>query len=167
MNPILIKPRTDTTSQVVLLGRVWGQTSASDYHTWQVEELFPAVLASYRKLASAYDLVLLEGAGSPAEINLRDHDIVNLRMAKAADARCVLFLERPEDLDRADVLILTGTKQTIDDLDWLTRQGFAPKLRQHSAQTYLAIGICGGFQMLGAHLEDPCGVENNGVPLER
>src|ERR1700741_2779708 len=58
MNPILIKPRSDTSAQVVLLGKVWGQVTASDYHTHRVEELFPAVLASYRKLASEYDLIL-------------------------------------------------------------------------------------------------------------
>jgi adenosylcobyric acid synthase len=296
MNPILIKPRSDTGSQVVLLGKVWGQVSASDYHTYQVEELFPAVLESYRKLALQFDLVLLEGAGSPAEINLREHDIVNLRMAKAANAPCVLvgdidrggvfasllgtmellepgeremfkgflinkfrgdlsllppgiemmehrlglpcvgvvpylhtlgldeedsvavqdrssvrrtwdssdeddspdrrlrvgvialphmanftdfdalsaepsvslaFLERPQDVARADVVILPGTKQTIDDLDWLTSRGFAPKLREHDWHGRLTIGICGGFQVLGATVEDPCGVENNGGPLER
>ena len=95
----------------MLLGRVWAQTSASDYHTRQVEELFPAVLESYRKLACAYDLVLLEGAGSPAEINLRDHDIVNLRIAKAADARCVLV----GDMERGGVFAsLLGTMELLE-----------------------------------------------------
>ena len=86
MNPVLIKPRSDTSSQVVLLGKVWGQVSAADYHTNRVEQLFPAVLQSYQRLASKYDLILLEGAGSPAEINLRERDIVNLRMAHASNA---------------------------------------------------------------------------------
>jgi adenosylcobyric acid synthase len=58
MNPILIKPHSDITSQVVLVGKVWGQVTASDYHTRVVEELFPVVLESYRKLASEYDLIL-------------------------------------------------------------------------------------------------------------
>src|SRR5262249_48483105 len=59
MNPILIKPSTDTTSQVVLLGRVWGQVTAADYHTNRAEQLFPVVLQSYQKLASQYEVVLL------------------------------------------------------------------------------------------------------------
>src|SRR6266850_2994297 len=80
MNPILIKPSTDTSAQVVVLGRVWGQVTALDYHQRLVEELFPTVVASYQALAADHDIVLLEGAGSPAEINLKAHDIVNMRM---------------------------------------------------------------------------------------
>ena len=99
MNPVLIKPSSDTGSQVVLLGRVWGQVTASDYHQRRVEDLFPAVLESYRTLAARHDLILLEGAGSPAEINLRKHDIVNMRMAHAADAACLLV----GDIDRGGV----------------------------------------------------------------
>src|SRR4249920_192094 len=61
MNPILIKPSSDTGSQIILLGRVWAQVTASDYHLNRVEELFPAVLESYATLASKHDLILLEG----------------------------------------------------------------------------------------------------------
>src|SRR6202041_851049 len=89
MNPVLIKPSSETGAQVVLLGRVWGQVTASDYHQRRVEELFPAVLESYRTLATRHDLMLLEGAGSPAEINLRKHDIVNMRMGHAAEGACL------------------------------------------------------------------------------
>ena len=296
MNPILIKPSSDTTSQVMLLGRVWGQVSAADYHTTKVEQLFPVVLQSYQKLASEYELILLEGAGSPAEINLRDHDIVNLRMAKAANADCLLvgdidrggvfaallgtlellepaeralfkgfvinkfrgdqsllqpgvemieqrlglpcvgvvpyikdlgldeedsvavedrltvkrvwgsmaedhsprrrlrigvialpymsnftdfdalavepsvalaFLENAADVERADIIILPGTKQTISDLDWLANKGFIPKIQKHSVQKKPLIGLCGGFQMLGLSLSDPHGIENNGTPVQR
>ncbi len=295
MNPVLIKPRSDTTSQVVLLGKVWGQVSARDYHTQRVEQLFPAVLESYRKLASQYELVLLEGAGSPAEINLREHDIVNLRMARAADAACLLvgdidrggvfasllgtmellepgdrkllkgfvinkfrgdktlllpgvkmierrlgipcvgivpylhdlnldeedsvamkerptplkvwkanegaspcrklrvgvvafphlsnftdfdalasepsvsltFLHDPEDIPLADVLILPGTKQTLDDFDWLVSQGLAPRILEHRERKKVIVGICGGFQMLGLSMHDPEGMENDGMPAER
>src|SRR4051812_32276869 len=78
MNPVLIKPSSDTGSQIIVLGRVWGQVSAADYHLRRVEDLFPIVIESYRKLAAEYDVVILEGAGSPAEINLKAHDIVNL-----------------------------------------------------------------------------------------
>jgi len=296
MNPILIKPRSDTSSQVVVLGKVWGQITASDYHTHRVEQLFPTVLRSYQRLAAEYEVVLLEGAGSPAEINLRDHDIVNLRMARAAKASCLLvgdidrggvfasllgtleLLERSErelfngflinkfrgdqsllqpgveamerrlglpcvgvvpylhdlDLDEedsvavehhravrqawdhldkdnsprrrlriavialphmsnftdfdalaaepsvalafvehapdaaaVDVLILPGTKQTLDDLDWLAKNNFVSRIREHSVQNRPLVGLCGGFQMLGLRLSDPGGVENNGIPIER
>jgi adenosylcobyric acid synthase len=287
MNPILIKPSSDMTSQIVLLGRVWGQVTASDYHQRRVEDLFPAVLESYRTLAARHDLILLEGAGSPAEINLREHDIVNMRMAHAADAGCLLvgdidrggvfaallgtiellepedrarirgfvinkfrgdiallrpgvemmeqrlgipcagvvpflrnlgleeedsvamedrrtparawqaletrdrplrigvialphianftdfdalamepsvslaFLEDPGPASLADVLILPGSKQTLDDLEWLRTRGFAECL---AAYPGVLIGICGGFQMLGRSIEDPFGVESAGAP---
>jgi adenosylcobyric acid synthase len=288
MNPILLKPSSDTGSQVVLLGRVWGQLTASEYHQGRVEEFFPLVLESYRKLAARHDLILLEGAGSPAEINLREHDIVNMRMAHAADASCLLvgdidrggvfgallgtielldpedrarirgfvinkfrgdiellrpglemmehrlgipcagvvpflrdlkldeedgvaledrrnvkhawahqtvsperplrigvvavphmanftdfdalaaepsvslaFLEDPADISLADVVVLPGSKQTLDDLDWLRERGFASHVAAYSG---MLIGICGGFQMLGLSIEDPSGIESNGVP---
>src|SRR5687767_10248332 len=96
MNPVLLKPSTDTGAQVILLGKIWGQVTASDYHTRRVEQLFPQVIDAYRRLAADYELVLLEGAGSPAEINLRAHDIVNMRMVHAADAVCLLV----GDIDR-------------------------------------------------------------------
>jgi len=99
MNPVLIKPSSDTGSQVILLGRVWGQVTASDYFEHRTEDLFPAVLESYRSLAAEHELILLEGAGSPAEINLREHDIVNMRMAHAAEAACILV----GDIDRGGV----------------------------------------------------------------
>jgi adenosylcobyric acid synthase len=263
--------------------------TASDYHRSRVEDLFPAVLESYRALASRHHLILLEGAGSPAEINLREHDIVNMRMAHASDASCLLvgdidrggvfasllgtiellepedrarirgfiinkfrgdmsllrpgvhmiekrlgipcagvipflrdlgleeedgvsmedrrtavrawnpdaqscspdrplrigvvafphmanftdfdvlanepsvslaFLEDPRNVPLADVLILPGTKQTIDDLGWLKTRDFTARIRQF---TGVVAGICGGFQMLGVSIEDPHGVENSGA----
>ena len=284
MNPILIKPSSETGAQVVLLGRVWGQVTASDYHQRRVEELFPVVLESYWKLAAGHDLMLLEGAGSPAEINLREHDIVNMRMAHAADAACLLvgdidrggvfasllgtmelldtrdrarirgfvinkfrgdisllepgvrtiekrlgipcvgvvpylrghgleeedsvaledrrtperawvddrlrvgviafphmanftdfdalaaepsvglaFLDDPASVSRAQVLILPGSKQTLDDLEWLRARGFEERIAAHPGPL---IGICGGFQMLGRTISDPAGVESGGQPRE-
>lgn len=122
MNPILIKPSSDTASQVVVLGRVWGQVTASDYHLRRVEDLFPAVLESYRALAARHDLMLLEGAGSPAEINLRTHDIVNMRMAHAADAACLLV----GDIDRGGVFAsLLGTMELLEPEDRARIRGFA------------------------------------------
>jgi adenosylcobyric acid synthase len=290
MNPILIKPSTSTSAQVVVLGRVWGQVSASDYHQRRVEELFPVVLDSFRKLAAEYDILLIEGAGSPAEINLKAHDIVNMRMARAAGAACLLvgdidrggvfasllgtvelldpeerallrgfvvnkfrgdaallapgiaaiagrirlpcagvvpyladlgleeedsvaledrrtpkrawahpedasphrplrigvvafphmanftdfdplaaepsaalaFLDRPEDVEAADLLILPGSKQTLDDLQWLRRRGFETAIRQFRGRAGI-VGICGGMQMLGRAIEDPAGLESNGA----
>ncbi len=297
MNPILIKPSSDTGAQIVVLGRVWGQVSAADYHQRRVEELFPLVIESYQKLAAEYDTILIEGAGSPAEINLKAHDIVNMRMARAANAACLLvgdidrggvfasllgtmellepwerslirgfvvnkfrgdldllrpgiamieeriglrcvgvvpylhnlgldeedgvaleerrtvarawndllterdsldrplrigvlafphlanftdfdtlamepsvalaFLERAEDVASADVLILPGSKQTLDDLDWLERSGFSLAIAEFCKRTMRRagiIGICGGMQMLGHMVKDPDGAESGGQP---
>jgi adenosylcobyric acid synthase len=294
MNPVLLKPATDTGAQVILLGRIWGQVTASDYHTRRVEQLFPQVLDAYQRLAADYELILLEGAGSPAEINLRAHDIVNMRMAHATDAACLLvgdidrggafasllgtmeliepedrarirgfvinkfrgdesllrpgvamiekrlglpclgvvpfihdlgldeedgvaledrpsaarrwknpqsgsaralrigvialphmanftdfdplalepavslaFVERPEETAAADILILPGTKQTLDDLGWLEHRGFVRELHRLCEIGVPIIGICGGFQMLGVAIEDPDGIENQGEPCGR
>lgn len=287
MNPVLIKPSSDTGAQIVVMGQVWGQVTAYDYHTRRVEQVFPQVAAAYHALAARHDLIVLEGAGSPAEINLREHDIVNMRMAHEANAVCVLagdidrggvfasllgtlelldatdrarirgfvinkfrgdvklllpgiemieqrigipcvgvipflhrhgleeedgvaiedrrtaariwgalddrgpgrplrvgvialphmanftdfdalamepsaalaFLDHPEDVRSADVVILPGTKQTIDDLDWLRRTGLVNAVLGHRGPL---LGICGGYQMLGRGIEDPHGVENAG-----
>jgi adenosylcobyric acid synthase len=294
MNPVLLKPATDTGAQVILLGKIWGQVTAADYHTRRVEQLFPEVLKAYQRLAANYDLIVLEGAGSPAEINLRKHDIVNMRMAHAADAACLLvgdidrggvfasllgtlelldpedrarirgfiinkfrgdesllrpgvamierrlglpcvgvvpflrglgldeedgvaledrsstarcwknlesgsaralrigvialphmanftdfdalalepsislaFLERPEDMAAANILILPGTKQTLDDLRWLVQRGFAQELRRLAEIGVPIAGVCGGFQMLGVSIDDPHGIENQGDPCSR
>jgi len=114
MNPVLIKPSTDTAAQVVLMGKVWGQVSASDYHQRRVEDLYPKVLECYRTLAARHELILLEGAGSPAEINLRKHDIVNMRMAHASDAACILV----GDIDRGGVFAsLLGTIELLEPED--------------------------------------------------
>ncbi len=90
MNPVLLKPSGNMTSQVVVRGKIWGQLSAADYHQRRVKELLPLIAESYETLAAAYDVIVLEGAGSPAEINLKQNDIVNMRMAALADAACVL-----------------------------------------------------------------------------
>jgi len=293
MNPVLIKPSSDTGSQIVLLGKVWGQVTAADYHLRRVEELFPTVLESYEKLASEYEVIVIEGAGSPAEINLREHDIVNMRMAQAANAACLLvgdidrggvfasllgtmqllepqeralirgyainkfrgdvtllepgihmmeprlgipcagvihflhnmgldeedgvaiedrrtaarvwneanvnsgptrplrigvvalphisnftdfdplvaepgvslaYVERPEELQSADFAILPGSKQTMDDLDWLRQCGFDHAISQMHSQGRILMGICGGFQMMGTQIEDPHGIERGSIP---
>ena len=293
MNPVLIKPSSDTGAQVVVCGRVWGQVTARDYHQRRVEELFPVVLECYQRLAAAHDILVIEGAGSPAEINLKAHDIVNMRMAAAADAACLLigdidrggvfasllgtmalldhqerqrvrgfvinkfrgdpdlltpgiammarrlrrpcvgvipylpaigldeedsvsledrrtparvwrggdasdasgaerplrvgvialphmanftdfeplgaeptvqlaYLERPDELQGADVAIVPGTKQTSEDLAWLRRSGFAAALMARAVERRPIFGICGGLQMLGEEVRDPLAVEGGG-----
>src|SRR5712692_226355 len=121
MNPILIEPSSDTGAQVVVCGRAWGQVTARDYHQRRVEELFPLVVECYTRLARAHDIVVIEGAGSPAEINLKAHDIVNMRIAEAADAACLLV----GDIDRGGVFAsLLGTLVLLDRPERRRIRGF-------------------------------------------
>src|SRR5260370_22676072 len=111
MNPILLKPESDSSCQVIVQGRIWKKLSAGEYHTNRVQELFPIVVESYCRLAEKYELVIMEGAGSPAEINLKDGDIVNMRMAAAADAACLLVA----DIDRGGAFAsLLGTFELLE-----------------------------------------------------
>jgi adenosylcobyric acid synthase len=111
MNPILLKPAGKMTSQVIVHGKIWGHLSAADYHLHRVEELLPFVRESYRKLAEKNEVIVLEGAGSPAEINLKQHDIVNMRMAEIANASCLLV----GDIDRGGVFAsLLGTIELLE-----------------------------------------------------
>jgi adenosylcobyric acid synthase len=122
MNPILIKPSSNTSSQVVVCGKIWGRITAADYYQRRVEELLPVVRESYEKLASQNDVIILEGAGSPAEINLKRHDIANMRMAEMADARCLLV----GDIDRGGVFAsLLGTLELLEPEERGRIQGFA------------------------------------------
>ena len=275
MNPILLKPTSDRKSQVIAMGRPLGNMSAVEYHHYK-PQLRQMVKEAYARLEDDYDAVVIEGAGSPAEINLREGDLVNMWMAGAADAPVLLvgdidrggvfaslygtvmlltpeerarvkgliinkfrgdveilkpglkmiedltgipvvgvipwtdadiededsvsqrlnvasgrgeitvavvrlkhisnftdfqalalhpgitlkYAQRPQDLARADVIILPGTKNTIDDLiDLRNRDMIAPIVR-HARQGGLLIGVCGGYQMLGQVLRDPQGVES-------
>ncbi len=288
MNPILLKPTGEARSQLIVRGRAVGDVSAREYHGRRARELFRVAVESYRRLAAKHDVVVLEGAGSAAEVNLVRSDIVNLRMAKAANAACLLvadidrggvfgslvgtfallspadrrrfrgfivnrfrgdaslfrsgvtflerrlrrpclgvvpyleglgideedsvalethrggaaswpddrgrhrrlrvgvlafprisnftdfdalaaepsvalaFIARPGDLARADVLILPGTKQTLDDLAWLRRTGLAAAVGKHADRGGPVIGVCGGMQMLGREVSDPHGLEGGG-----
>jgi adenosylcobyric acid synthase len=287
MNPILIKPSSDTAAQIVVRGKVWRTLDARNYQEVRIAQLLPIVEESYRILAEQNDVIVLEGAGSPAEINLKENDIVNMRMAKMADAKCLLvgdidrggvfasllgtcelldqderdlisgfiinkfrgdisllwpgvrmieqrlgkpcigvvpylehlsldeedsvgFGQRPEvqwpqdadparrlrigviafpsisnftDFDAlhaepsvalkhlrdpgsvalADVIILPGSKQTVDDLCWLRACGFEPALKEFAHNGGLIVGICGGFQMLGKEIIDTHGMEREGT----
>lgn len=105
MNPVLLKPEGDSRSQVIVLGRVWGTLGARSFYR-RKEELWPVVTAALDRLRSAYDLVLIEGAGSPAELNLRATDIVNMAVARHARAPVLLA----GDIDRGGIFAqLLGT----------------------------------------------------------
>jgi adenosylcobyric acid synthase len=105
MNPVLLKPQSDGGAQIVLNGRVWGTACAAEYRLL-APSLLPTLLASFERLVDAADLVLVEGAGSPAEINLRDGDIANMGFAEAADVPVVLV----GDIERGGVIAqLVGT----------------------------------------------------------
>ncbi len=122
MNPLLLKPTSDVGSQIVLLGRVHGSAPAAEYHRRRIDEFFPVVVDAYRRLAARHDLIVLEGAGSPAEINLKATDIVNMRMAEAADARCLLV----GDIDRGGVFAsLFGTLALLEPHERARVCGFA------------------------------------------
>ena len=111
MNPILLKPSSDTASQVIVRGKIFAEFSAEDYFRRRNEELVPIIRESYEILAVQNDLMVLEGAGSPAEVNLKNRDIVNLRMARLAGARCILV----GDIDRGGVFAsLFGTLALLE-----------------------------------------------------
>ena len=105
MNPILLKPSSDTGSQLIVNGCVRGQYSAADYFKMK-KSLIPDILAAYESLAAEDDILVIEGAGSPAEINLRADDIVNMGLAELVDAPVLLA----GDIDRGGVFAqLYGT----------------------------------------------------------
>lgn len=105
MNPILLKPSSDTGSQVIVNGRAAGHMSAADYMR-RKKELVPRLLSAYESLAAEFDAIVIEGAGSPAEINLRQNDIVNMGLAELVDAPVLLA----GDIDRGGVFAqLYGT----------------------------------------------------------
>jgi adenosylcobyric acid synthase len=281
MNPVLLKPTTDQGCQVILQGRPHVTTSARDYYRMK-EIAWEAVCESYARLSSEYDIIVLEGAGSPVEINLREKDIVNMRMAQEAEAATVLvadierggvfasaagtyslmtpaeracmcgtivnkfrgdpslfdtggalieevtgapylgllpyvqdlmideedglsiekaraLAQRPseitiavislprisnltdfallwsidgvavrpvrnaDELAGADLIILPGTKSTMQDLIWLKERGLAQAIIDMAEREHVPVlGICGGYQMLGASLSDPESVEGHG-----
>lgn len=278
MNPVLLKPTGDAGSQVVVLGQPQATLPAREYYA-RKRELAPVVRRAYASLAAECDIVVIEGAGSPAEINLRDDDFVNMGMAHIASAPVLLAgdidpggvfaqlygtlqLLPPDDrrmvkglvvnkfrgdvgllqpgladlerhcglpvlgvvpylaldlddedslsarlavrgserlldvavirlprisnftdfdalarhgaigvryvdaagaLGRPDLVIIPGTKSTMADLRWLTDTGLARCIRALAGGGTPVIGICGGYQMLGAQLSDPHGVEGGGT----
>jgi adenosylcobyric acid synthase len=120
MNPVLLKPETDTGSQIIVQGKRWGTLRARNYLDKKAA-LLPAVLDSFARLAREADIVLVEGAGSPAEINLRAGDIANMGFAAAADVPVVLA----GDIDRGGVIAsLAGTHLVLEPDERARIRGF-------------------------------------------
>ena len=277
MNPVLLKPEGESRSQIVVMGEPWAVASAREYYELK-PTIWQTVTSALARLRADYDVVVIEGAGSPAEVNLKKHDIVNMRVALHADAPVLLvgdidrggvfaqlvgtmvllepeeralvkghvinkfrsdpslltpglgFLEertgvpvagvipyffdiripeedalgldpgpgsddetvvdiavmrlphianfddfdpllhepgvrvryvgRAEEFGSPDLVIIPGSKTTMADLDWLQSQGLAERVLSVRRMGTPVIGICAGYQMLGARLLDPEGVES-------
>jgi adenosylcobyric acid synthase len=120
MNPVLLKPQSETGAQLVVQGRVYGRATATEYQLVK-PELMPFVLDSFARLKEETDIILVEGAGSASEINLRGGDIANMGFARAADVPVVLV----GDIDRGGVIAsLVGTKAVIEPEDAALIKGF-------------------------------------------
>ena len=279
MNPILLKPSSDTGSQVIVGGEVRGQMSAAAYFKMK-RQLIPEILAAFDSLSAEADIVVIEGAGSPAEINLKSEDIVNMGLAEMVDAPVLLvgdidrggvfaqlygtvallepeerarivglvinkfrgdvdilrpglamleektglpvlgvvpylhveiededslserlnardavkpldvavirlphisnftdfipleqhellgvrYVQRARELGAPDLVILPGTKNTMEDLLWLRQSGLEAAVRRLAQAQTPVLGVCGGYQMLGQTLDDPAGTES-GKPM--
>ncbi len=120
MNPVLLKPESETGSQIVVQGKRWGSARARDYAALKPQLMAP-VLDSFHRLAASADLVVVEGAGSPAEVNLRANDIANMGFARATGTPVILV----GDIDRGGVIAqLVGTQAVLDPLDDAMIKGF-------------------------------------------
>jgi adenosylcobyric acid synthase len=150
MNPVLLKPQSEVGAQVVVQGRVYGRATASDYQRLK-PELMPFALDSFARLKDDADIVLVEGAGSASEINLRANDIANMGFARAADIPVILI----GDIDRGGVIAsVVGTKAVIDADDAALIKGFlVNKFRGDPAlfaSGMALIAAATGWQALGA-----------------
>jgi adenosylcobyric acid synthase len=282
MNPILLKPTNDTGSQVIVNGEVVATMSAREYFACK-KQYVPAIREAYHRLEKEHDIIVIEGAGSPAEINLKSEDIVNMGMAKMAKAPVLLvgdidrggvfaqllgtillleeeerdmvkgliinkfrgdktildpglrmieekvgipvrgvmpychldiddedslserftkkhttglvdiavirlprisnftdfnpfeyveevslrYVKSPSELMDPDMIIIPGTKNTIEDLLWLRESGLEAKILQHAARGKVIFGVCGGYQMLGNTISDPDNIETNQVEFNK
>ncbi len=120
MNPVLLKPQSETGSQIIVAGGVFGTAPAAEFQSLK-PQLLSAVMESFRKLSANADLMLVEGAGSASEINLRANDIANMGFARKAECPVVLI----GDIDRGGVIAqLAGTKLVLDPEDAALVQGF-------------------------------------------
>jgi adenosylcobyric acid synthase len=149
MNPILLKPQSDIGSQVVVLGRVVGNARARNYQEMKAS-LLPQVLDSFARLRDEADIVLVEGAGSASEINLRRDDIANMGFARASGTPVVLI----GDIDRGGVIAsLVGTQAVLDRLDAALIRGFIVNRMRGDASLFAdgmaAIAARTGWEALG------------------
>ena len=120
MNPVLLKPQTATGAQIIIQGRVAGHQDARDFGR-NKNSLLPVVLQSFHRLAQDCDVIVIEGAGSPAETNLRSGDIANMGFARAAGVSVILM----GDIDRGGVIAqIVGTQAVLDDADNAMIKGF-------------------------------------------
>jgi adenosylcobyric acid synthase len=120
MNPVLLKPQGAAGSQVVTQGRVVGQAKAREFQYWK-PRLMPIVLESFERLKAQSDIVLVEGAGSAAEVNLRENDIANMGFARRVNSPVILIA----DIDRGGVIAqIVGCKAVIDEEDAALIEGF-------------------------------------------
>ncbi|CAH0526902.1 Cobyric acid synthase [Allocatenococcus thiocycli] len=275
MNPVLIKPNSDTGAQIILQGKALSDMDAAGFHDYK-KVAMNTVLDSFSRLTQEYDSIMIEGAGSPAEINLREGDIANMGFAEVADVPVIIvadidrggvfahlygtlallseseqarvkgfvinrfrgdirllqsgldwleektgkpvlgvlpylhgfnleaedaitnqqelnaqvklnvvvpvltrisnhtdfdvlrlnpdinlrYVGKGEKIDKADLVILPGTKSVRDDLAYLRSQGWDKDILRHIRLGGKVIGICGGYQMLGKTIDDPEGVES-------
>lgn len=169
-NPVLLKPTTDVGAQVIVRGRPIGHMDARTYHDFKVS-LLPVVRESLERLRAGYDAVVIEGAGSPAEINLRGNDIVNMAVAHLADAPVILVA----DIDRGGVFAaLYGTWALLDDADRARLRGFIvnkfrgdvsilePGLRELELRTGMrCVGVLPFLRDVGVDDEDSVSLETS------
>jgi len=176
MNPILLKPESDRRSQVVVRGRALGSVDFREYAALG-PALLPVVAESLARLRRAHELVVIEGAGNPAEINLSSTDLANMRVARLADAPVILV----GDIDRGGLFAaLLGTLELLEPEDRARVAGLvvnkfrgdpallAPGLdavARAAAAGRPVLGVCGGYQMLGEAVHDPDGVESDALTV--
>jgi adenosylcobyric acid synthase len=147
MNPILLKPTSDIGSQVILNGRVFGNFRGVDYYELK-DRLLETVTSAYERLASRHDVIVLEGAGSPVEINLKDRDVVNLKMAEIANAACMLVA----DIDRGGVFAsLVGTYSLLEPAERARFCGFLINKFRGDISLFTS-----GIDYLEQKLDQPC-----------
>ncbi len=149
MNPVLLKPQSETGAQIIVQGRMTGSAKAREFQSIK-PGLMPAVLESYEKLKAEANIVLIEGAGSASEINLRANDIANMGFARAADVPVILI----GDIDRGGVIAsLVGTKTVVDPGDAALICGFLINKMRGDASLFddgmKAITTMTGWRALG------------------
>ncbi|MCI8560074.1 MAG: cobyric acid synthase [Dorea sp.] len=167
MNPILLKPTNDTGSQVIVNGEVFGNMSAREYFAYK-KKLVPDIMKAFKKLDEKYDIIVIEGAGSPAEINLKSEDIVNMGLARLLDAPVLLA----GDIDRGGVFAqLLGTVMLLEQEEKARIKGLIVN-KFRGDKTILDPGITmleerGGIPVVGVTPYLPVQIEEEDSLTER